>query len=305
MFDIMVPYAVKSGDTLSAIAKTCGSTVQYIYNHPENASLRSKRPNPSQIFPGDVVMIPRSSPKKAKVEYHLFVRRYAPFSSFGGGFDGDNRGFSTKTNVTSRTVGVATFGPTSTDVSGSGYSTGSAWVGPWEVRKSYPLGSIGQSNGQVRVSITNTTSTNGKIRFTIHTEGNLPLKDILLHQKLAEAADKISGVLRPNSPRPQGTPDIDTFVDFTATFSGEKVQFEGTVRGDRFPNAEVFVLDGASNDVPLLDYRTKSNEAGPLYRLFGAHAQNRLGSFRKEICVDSNGSFGMNSHPVPQIVIEH
>src|SRR5205085_3607087 len=33
------------------------------------------------------------------------------------------------------------------------------------------------------------------------------------------------------------------------------------VRGDGFPNTEVFVLDAASRAVPLLDYRTRSGEA--------------------------------------------
>jgi hypothetical protein len=53
------PYTVISGDTLSGIARKQGiKDWRDIYNHPDNAGFRRKRPNPDLIFPGDVVMIP-------------------------------------------------------------------------------------------------------------------------------------------------------------------------------------------------------------------------------------------------------
>lgn len=55
------PYTVKPGDTLSAIARKHGMSWQDIYNHPDNADFRRKRPNPNLIYPGDVIMIPSSS----------------------------------------------------------------------------------------------------------------------------------------------------------------------------------------------------------------------------------------------------
>ncbi|MCE9533773.1 MAG: hypothetical protein K8T89_21990, partial [Planctomycetes bacterium] len=239
------------------------------------------------------------------VEYALYVRRYAPFLSFGGGFDGDGRGFSTSLTVTSRTVGVATFGPNpGAKISGVGHSSGSSWVGPWELRKSFPLGSIGRHVSEVRVTVSNVDSGSGKIAFTLYTEGNLPFKDILLHKKVADVVDKIGKAVRPNAPRPQLTPDIDTFVDFSATFGGNRIVFTGLVRGDGFPNAEVFVLDATSNPVPLFDYRTRSNEAGPLHRLFGAHAQNRLGTFTRQIDLNPDGSFKLTAVQSPVVVQE-
>jgi hypothetical protein len=231
-------------------------------------------------------------PMNANPQYSLYVRRYSPFRSFGGGFEGDNRGFTTDLHVTSRTVGVATFSPRSgAPVAFAGYSTGSSWVGPGEVRKSHRLGSIGLHVGQVRVTILNGLCLPNGVSFTLHTEGNLPLKDIFFHRIIADGADKLNSKLRPGSPRPQGTPDIDTFVDFKATFSGDKALFEGVVRGDGFPNAEVFMLDTSLQVVALLDYRTKSGAAGPLHRLFGSHASNRLASFRLEIELKPDGSF--------------
>jgi len=239
------------------------------------------------------------------VEFALYVRRYAPFRSFGGGFEGDGRGFSTSPQATSRTVGVATFGPRpGTSVGGSGFSSGSSWVGPWEVRKHVPLGSIGKSVGDVRVTLTNVVAGQGRISFTLYTEGKLPLEDLVFHKSIAGAMDKLNGALRPNSPRPQGSPDIDTFVDFVATFAGKKVVFEAGVRGDGFPNAEVFVLDARSRAVALLDYRTKSGEAGPLHRLYGAHAGNRLASVRREVELNPDGTFGTAFGQPPAVVQE-
>jgi hypothetical protein len=56
------PYTVKSGDTLSAIASRHGMRWQDLYNHPDNAAFRAKRPNPNLIYPGDVIMIPGGAP---------------------------------------------------------------------------------------------------------------------------------------------------------------------------------------------------------------------------------------------------
>ena len=55
-------YIVKSGDTLVAIAKKHGfADWREIYNHPDNLSFKTKRPNPDKIFPGDVLNIPGQS----------------------------------------------------------------------------------------------------------------------------------------------------------------------------------------------------------------------------------------------------
>jgi LysM domain len=57
--NMSIPYTVKSGDTLSSIAQKQGiRSWQEIYNHPDNAAFRIKRPNPNLIYPGDVVMLP-------------------------------------------------------------------------------------------------------------------------------------------------------------------------------------------------------------------------------------------------------
>ena len=49
------------GDRAPATGFTAGAA---IYDHPDNAELKSQRPDPSQLHPGDVVVIPdRDGPK--------------------------------------------------------------------------------------------------------------------------------------------------------------------------------------------------------------------------------------------------
>lgn len=70
-------YTVKSGDTLSAIARQHGiADWRTLYNHPDNAPFRQKRPNPNLIHPGDELIIPDRSEKSVTVRsgaHHVFV----------------------------------------------------------------------------------------------------------------------------------------------------------------------------------------------------------------------------------------
>lgn len=53
------PYTVRPGDTLSHIAAKHGfPSYRDIYEHPDNAAFRIKRPNPNLIYPGDALFIP-------------------------------------------------------------------------------------------------------------------------------------------------------------------------------------------------------------------------------------------------------
>ena len=52
-------HTVKLGEYLSAIARHYGfSDYRVIWDHPENAALKSKRKNPSVLYPGDQLHIP-------------------------------------------------------------------------------------------------------------------------------------------------------------------------------------------------------------------------------------------------------
>jgi N-acetylmuramoyl-L-alanine amidase len=74
-------HTVKQGECLSSIAHKYGfRDYKLVYNHPDNAAFRKKRPNPNLIFPGDVLNIPDKDPKQTKVvtnHKHKFVLRGA------------------------------------------------------------------------------------------------------------------------------------------------------------------------------------------------------------------------------------
>lgn len=60
-----VQYVVKQGDCLSSIAKQFGfPDWRRIYDDPQNAAFKKKRPNPNLIFPGDVLAIPDRQAKQ-------------------------------------------------------------------------------------------------------------------------------------------------------------------------------------------------------------------------------------------------
>lgn len=58
----MAIYTVKKGETLGSIAKRHSMSWKSLYEHPRNIGLRSKRPNPNRIFPGDEMWVPDEDP---------------------------------------------------------------------------------------------------------------------------------------------------------------------------------------------------------------------------------------------------
>lgn len=58
-------HTVEQGEYLSSIALDYGfSDWQTIYNHPQNAEFKKKRPNPNILLPGDQLFIPDKQEKK-------------------------------------------------------------------------------------------------------------------------------------------------------------------------------------------------------------------------------------------------
>lgn len=195
------------------------------------------------------------------MSYHLVVRRYAPFSSFGGGFEGDVRSAaSSDPNATARTIGVVTFDTVSVEAY-RGFSSGSTFegLGQWVAKR------IGRHYSQVKTTVDTQRSTLGHISFTIHVAGGNPLVPVV-------------------------APDIDTFVDFHARFVNGSLAVSGTIRGDAFPNAEVLLLDDMLQPLVLFDFHTSGGrQTGPL-SLFGDGAGTTLGTFQAAIAL-SDGKF--------------
>ncbi|MCP3136401.1 peptidoglycan-binding protein [Pyxidicoccus xibeiensis] len=60
-------HVVKQGECLLLIARRYGfADFKRLYEHPDNAALREKRPNPNVLYPGDIVVIPDMSSAKTQ-----------------------------------------------------------------------------------------------------------------------------------------------------------------------------------------------------------------------------------------------
>ena len=74
-------HTVQQGESLSSIAHQYGfRDYKLVYNHPDNAGFRRKRPNPNLIYPGDVLTIPDKDTKQTKIvtnNKHKFVLKVA------------------------------------------------------------------------------------------------------------------------------------------------------------------------------------------------------------------------------------
>jgi N-acetylmuramoyl-L-alanine amidase len=63
----MPTHVVRQGECFATIAREHGFPRDTLYNHPDNADLKKKRPNPNILQPGDEVAIPDLKPKEANV----------------------------------------------------------------------------------------------------------------------------------------------------------------------------------------------------------------------------------------------
>src|SRR5208282_1029286 len=80
MVSVSETHTVEQGEYLASIAKDYGfSDWHTIYDHPQNADLKKKRPNPNVLLPGDQLFIPdkqlkgESCPTEKKTRFKLNV----------------------------------------------------------------------------------------------------------------------------------------------------------------------------------------------------------------------------------------
>jgi hypothetical protein len=200
----------------------------------------------------------------------LVFRRYAPFASFGLGFEGDGRtGPSVSLSATARTVGSLFFDQRTAGKS-LGFSSGTSFVGFGEKFREFAA----RHYSTVRFTLSNVKATSLGISFTALTEGANPMVP--------------------------AAPDIDTYVDFSAKWMGTALHFQGALRGDSFPNAEVFVLDRDSKACLLFDGRTTGGRnTGPFAGLPGSGESSRIGTFSKVVPLSAAGSFAASQPACP------
>jgi hypothetical protein len=62
MSGTMMPYIVRQGDYLAKLAFVLGFDADEVWNDPKNADLKTLRPNPNILAPGDILYVPEKKP---------------------------------------------------------------------------------------------------------------------------------------------------------------------------------------------------------------------------------------------------
>lgn len=194
--------------------------------------------------------------------YTLVFRRYAPFDTFGGGFEGDSRTEpSTSLKDSARTIGMIGFSPGKVGALEAS-SSGTAFTGCGAAVANL----LGRHVSTVLSSVSVSTASIDRVRFTAHTAGANPMVPL--------------------------APKIDTYIDLDVVFRKHAIEIDGVARGDDFPNAEVFVMDAKGSAALLFAFATDGGQlTGPMTRLAGDNSAKILGKFREVLARRPDGLF--------------
>jgi RHS repeat-associated protein len=221
------------------------------------------------------------SPHLAPGQYGIFVRSYAPFDWFGGGYEGDDRGASLSADATSRMHSLTVLDTKRDTIQTYGWasrSTGSGW---WPSLMSLSMFVPGATGGAQHTagpflgtgsdigythSSVKMLSQHGVYYLAEHMFGSMPLAM---------------------------SPDIDVHTN-VALVMNEKtrdLEIRGWMTGDAFPNAEVFLQDPAGHRVFVHSFATHGDKLTPYTMLWG-DPQLAMGKpFEMRIALDESGNF--------------
>ena len=196
-----------------------------------------------------------------QIPYPITVRAFHPDKYFGGGFSGDNRGYSTA-NATARVTQKLNFDTDKSSI------TAEAWSS-----KSHALWGTFESRATPSQEITSfTTSTD---------EGG---KHFGIGAHVASA----------NPLTPPGTPDVDIFSSLSITSKDNTLSITGKLTGDNYPSTEAFISD-PSGQSAFLGIGFK--DGSPYSSLEGANKDRPITNFSLSLTTDDKGNFtGVNAN---------
>jgi RHS repeat-associated protein len=200
------------------------------------------------------------------IPYPITIRSFAPFSSFGFGFHGDNRGYSTSANASARAHQRINFDTDKTSMSAQ------AWSSPTYMSSN--------PNGAKR-ALPSIEFTNG---LSIKDGGDSKTFGFGTHSAAA------------NPKTPHGTPDIDVFSNFSITENKKAgtLSLSGQLTGDNFPSTEAFINDPSGQGLFLGVGQIGADvgrNTGPFTELPGQNSDNPITSFNLTITTDKKGNF--------------
>lgn len=238
---------------------------------PESA--RSTTSGPTVQAPSPLAGVGTPAPLPGQLE--LWLRCYAPFKSFGGGYDGDAREESTDVTKTSRVVFVLTidYARMSMAKPATARCDESHGRGLFPMLMSLPAMSAA---GDWRHGV---VTGRGNARFTILTE---PVGRP--GQGLAAAIHVWAG-----NPLVPIAPDIDVQLNLKLKKDVDTALLaSGNLMGDAFPNSELFLRDATGRTSLLHAYRTPGGIYGPFSYLPGSNTRP-MGAFGKRLKTTSTG----------------
>ena len=200
-----------------------------------------------------------------QIPYPISVRSFAPFKDFGFGYHGDNRGYSTSSDVSARVHQRINF---DTD---RNFVTANAWSSP-----TYKVNNPSDSR-----------TASPTVEFT----SDLAISKIR-NAKTYSFGTHSAGA----NPDIKGSPDIDVFSIFSITANSKtgNLSISGKLTGDSFPSKEAFISDPSGQSVFLgigqIASRVSENW-GPLTELPGNNSQNPITNFNISITTDKKGNF--------------
>ena len=197
--------------------------------------------------------------------FTFHIRAFAPFQSFGFGFHGDNRGFTTSTasNVTSRVAQSFTL---ETD---NGSITGGT---PFSSPSSHPLTSTKTGIPTGGVELLSSSFGDGVNQFSL--------------------ASEFAGA-NPLTPE-DFTPSINVFSNLSITENREEgfLNISGALTGDNFPSTEAFITDPSGQSLFLgVGFLTGGRNTGPFTELEGDNKDRAITDFNLRIGIDADGNF--------------
>jgi RHS repeat-associated protein len=208
------------------------------------------------------------------IPYPITIRSFAPFESFGFGFHGDNRGYSSassnpgiKDGPTARAHQRILFDTDKKDIFAYGWSS--------------PTFKTANPDDAATANPT-VTLTKG---FAISEAGDVKAFVFGTHSAAS------------NPKTPQGvTPNIDVFSNFTIVENKKKgtLSISGTLTGDNFPSTEAFISDTKGKNVFIGIGQIGANvgvNTGPFTELPRENENNSITSFNFTITTDKKGNF--------------
>lgn len=201
-----------------------------------------------------------------RIPYPITIRGFAPFKSFGFGFHGDDRGYSTG-DVTARVHQKINFDTDKTQIKTT------AWSSP-SFRTSDPH---------------NQKTATPEVKF----EGDFTIKQNGDNKTFGFGTHVAAG----NPLTPQAlTPNIDIFSNFSITENKKAgiLNISGKLTGDNFPSTEAFISDPSGQNVFIGVGQIGAGvgqNTGPFTELPGENSTRPITDFNFSITTDKKGNF--------------